>query len=221
MQLFKSEHKKKITFANSLGSTNLPKLVRSPTESTCFSVRTPLVIGVSITPGSTALTNISWLDKSKATDLTKPLSADFETEYESLFGRIASCQIDETIQILAPGRTLFLTNNEERVDATNFTLVFKTSSKSPALKSIIESFRFEPCAQTTASNWGNELNDVASATLSPTATMLFGSFALDDREVRHTSNEFFSNSSATALPIAPNPPNIRHLLEVTNLLRFG
>jgi hypothetical protein len=76
------------------------------------------VIGVSSTPGNTALTKMFWSAKSSAADWTNPLKADLVMEYESLLGRIACCQIDETTQSRAPFAIFLEASNEDIVETT-------------------------------------------------------------------------------------------------------
>jgi hypothetical protein len=93
--VFSFEQTKWHKMATSSGVTSLPNPVLLATVHICSSESTDLVIGVSNTPGKIALTRILCSAKSTAADLTRPLIADLATEYESLFGRIASCQIEE------------------------------------------------------------------------------------------------------------------------------
>ena len=82
--------------------TSRLKPVLFATELIWSEVRVFRVIGVSSTPGNTALTNIPLAARSIAVDWTRPFKADLVIEYESLLGRMASCHIDETMHRRAP-----------------------------------------------------------------------------------------------------------------------
>jgi hypothetical protein len=135
-------------------SSDTPVSGPDPIEAIWAALRCARDLGVSTTPGSTALISTSRGPRSAAAERSRPATAALETVYENFSVRACSCQIELITQSRAGEASRSRSRRRARVRATKATLASITAAKSASLKQSRESLALRPWAQATASSLG-------------------------------------------------------------------